>query len=47
MQIEIDPFAKLKEHLKKHKEAYVSGLLGLVIGLLLRRPIVIQNNIVR
>lgn len=44
MQIDIDPFAGVKKHFNKYKEAYLAGVLGFALGLLLRRrPIVIQN----
>lgn len=44
MRVEIDPLEGVKRHLHKHREAYITGLLGFSVGLLLRRPIVIQVN---
>lgn len=48
MHVEFDPFEGVKRHVSKHREAYITGLLGFALGVIVRRrPIVIQNIVQR
>lgn len=43
MQVEFDPLKGVKAHYQKHRETYVVGVVCFALGMIVRRPIVIQN----